>query len=109
LYFGAAVYAVESVSDMFTCQVNHHDHVNPCGQALDKRMGGPRSPQWELKTRIQILHHVFYWQGCHGSITVGNIIATTTVCYDCISPKAPSPLLLWHRLYAMYTSVKSVL
>jgi len=96
-------YVEESVSDMFICQVNHHDYVNPCGQALDKRMGGPRSPQWELKMCVQILRHSFYGQSCHGFSSVGNIITTTTVCYDYIFPKAPSLLLLWYILYTIFT------
>jgi hypothetical protein len=47
IIFGAAV-CEEGVNDMFTCQVSH-DCVKPCGQALDKRMGGP---QRELKNRV---------------------------------------------------------
>jgi hypothetical protein len=58
IIFGAAVYE-EGVNDMFTCQVNHHHYVNPCGQALDKRMAGSQSPQRELKKRFQILLHPF--------------------------------------------------
>ena len=78
-------YVEESVSDMFICQVNHHDYENPCGQALDKRMGGPQSPQSELKMCVQIHCHPFYGQSCHSFSSVGNIISTTTtVCYDCV-------------------------
>jgi len=73
LYFGAAVCEEDSATDMFIFQDNYHDYVNHCGQALDKRMGGPRSPQWEFKTSIQILLHPLYWQCCHGSISFSNI------------------------------------
>ena len=90
---------------MFICQVNHYDYVNPCGRALDKRMGRPGSPQWELKICVQILRHPFYRQSCHGFVSIDNIITTTTVCYDCIFPKAPSLLLLWYRLYTIFTFV----
>ena len=96
-------YVKKSVSDMFIFQVNHHDYVNPCGQALDKRMGGPRSPQWELKTCIQILCHPVYRQLLW--FRVGNVITATAVCNDRIFPKAPSLLLLWYRLYTIFTFV----
>ena len=73
----------KSVSDMSICQVSHHDYVNPCGQALDKRVGGSQSPQLELHTIVQILHHPFYRQSSHGFIRVSNIITTATVYSVC--------------------------
>ena len=49
---------------MFFCQANNHAFLNLCGgywcpvqQALDKKLSGPQSPQWELNTSLQSFSH----------------------------------------------------
>ena len=56
----------------------------PLWAATGQEDGWAPNPWWELQTSVHILRHPFSWQDCHGSISVGNRITTTTVCCECV-------------------------
>ena len=75
----------------------------PVGRHWTRGWLDPKAPKRELKKRFQILLHPFNWQGCHGSINVGNRITTTTVCCDCVFLPRPCLCCYSDTDCALYT------
>ena len=68
-YFSVALHEEDSVRYVVTVK-SIDNCLNPCGQALKKMLGRHQSPQWEMNTSIQSLHHPIYCQCYRGSISV---------------------------------------
>jgi len=81
-------------------------YAKPVVTILWNPVSRPQSPKWELKTTVQILHHLLYWQDCHGSISVCNMITTTTLGCDCVFLPRPHRCCYSDTDCTLYVKVK---